>query len=384
MSRSLKLVLRRFFVVPGILLCSLAMTGCYYSHLASGQIKLLWLRQPMAEAVEDPAHPERVRNLLRLVDSVRDFAVGLGLRVDGQYTSYVEWPGDRIVTTLVRTRPGSLEVVPHWFPIIGELPYKGYFDQKRAEVEADRLRTEEGFDVCVSAVTAYSTLGWLDDPVTSPMLDRGAASLVETLFHEWVHATAFISNEADFNESVAQFIGQQASLRFFEAVGPDPSQSLPEVSQIRDLIEDRRAIGEVTEFFRDQLLESETVPGGRENRSIAESRVRERLAALPLRALDREWVASSARLSDACLALRGTYVRDGPRHAEVLRALDGDLVAMIARLSLWADEDRPIEAFFEFDLEGRENLGDASRQARPSHPADAVEGWREGSAFSGR
>jgi predicted aminopeptidase len=332
-----------------LILLGLCNSGCYYSHLASGQLKLLWLRQPLEEATEDPVHSEQTRELLRLVDSVRQYAVELGLRVDGQYTSYVDWPGDRIVTTLVRTRPGSLEAVPHWFPIVGELPYKGYFDQDRAEAEAERLRTKEGYDVCVSAITAYSTLGWLDDPVTSPMLDRGPASLVETLFHEWVHTTAFFPSEADFNESVAQFIGQQASIRFFEDISPNTTLRLPDASRVRDAIHDRQEIAAVTQDFRDRLIEIEEADDRILLRTLAEERVREELAALPLRVLDPEAVAEGARLSNACLALRGTYVQDLPRHAQVLAALDGNLEAMIARLAEWADTNRPTEDFFRFD-----------------------------------
>jgi len=324
-------------------------SGCYYGHLASGQIKLLWQRQPIEEATEDPAHDEPTRELLRLVDSIRSYAVELGLRVDGQYTSYVDWPGDRIVTTLVRTRPGSLEAVPHWFPIVGELPYKGYFDQDRAEAEAERLRVEDGFDVCVSAITAYSTLGWFDDPVTSPMLARGAASLAETLFHEWVHSTAFFPDKIDFNESVAQFIGQHAAIRFFEDVSGDSAQRLPDASRVRDAIDDRRAIDDVIQTFHDLLLEIQDADDRVALRAVAEAGARGELAALPLRVLDADRVASGARLSDACLALRGTYVQDLPRHAQLLRELDGDLEAMIARLTEWSDSDRPTEDFFRID-----------------------------------
>ena len=249
----------------------------------------------------------------------------------------------------MRTRPGSLEAVPHWFPIVGELPYKGYFDQDRAETEAERLRRKEGYDVCVSAITAYSTLGWLDDPVTSPMLARGPASLVETLFHEWVHTTAFFPNEADFNESVAQFIGQQASIRFFEDTSPNTTLRLPEASRVRDAIQDRQEIAAVTQDFRDRLIEIEEADDRILLRTLAEERVREELAALPLRVLDPKAVAEGARLSNACLALRGTYVQDLPRHAQVLAALDGNLEAMIARLAEWADANRPTEDFFRFD-----------------------------------
>jgi len=332
--------------LAGLVLC---LNGCYYSHLASGQLKLLWGRQPIDEAVVDEALAEETRELLRLVPSVRAFAIGLGLRVDGQYTSYVDWPSDRVVTTLVRTRPGSLEAVPYWFPLIGELPYKGYFDRDRAHVEAERLRDEEGFDVCVSPITAYSTLGWLDDPVTTPMLGRGAASLVETLLHEFVHSTAFLPESADFNESVAQFIGQQASILYFEHLAEDARGTLPDAERVRAVIEDRWAIDAAVSAFRDRLLAIQTEDDRLQLRAQAERDTREALASLPLQVLSPEQIAEMVRLSDACLALSGTYVIDLPRHAHVLAALDGDLEAMIRRLVLWADEGRPSEDFYLVD-----------------------------------
>ncbi len=335
---------------------SLGLTGCYYGHLASGQIKILWRRQPSAEARIDPSHPEDVRELLTLVDSVRHFAIELGLNVGEQYTSYVDWPGDRIVTTIVRTRAGSLESVPWWFPMVGHLPYKGYFDRVWAEAEAERLRMTGGYDVCVSGVTAYSTLGWLDDPVTQPMLRRGAASLVETLLHELVHATAFLKGEADFNEGVAQFIGQQAAIQFFEererAADGMSESPLPTSARVRESIADRLLISEFTIEFKGRLAELDGRPDRATLRAEAESRARAELAKIPLGVLDAERIAEFARLSDACLALRGTYIRDLPRHARVLASLDGDLVGMIERLRLWANESRPSELFFATPVTG--------------------------------
>ncbi len=363
-----------------MLLSSLCLSGCYYGHLASGQIKILWQRQPLSKARIDPAHPADVRALLGLVESVRRFAIELGLRVDQQYTSYVDWPGDRIVTTIVRTRAGSLETVPWWFPMVGHLPYKGYFDRARAEAEAERLTRSGEFEVCVSGVTAYSTLGWLDDPVTQPMLRRGAASLAETLFHELVHTTAFLADEADFNESVAQFIGQQAAILFFEEAertstrsgaetGTETDESelpLPSAARVRDSIADRLLISEYTIAFKDLVVTLDGHADRTRLRAEAELAARAALARLPLRVLDAERVASAARLSDACLALRGTYVRDLPRHARVLASLDGDLTAMIERLRLWAKESRPGADFFvDPSVETTARAADSSNRTQP-------------------
>lgn len=282
------------------------------------------------------------------MESVRAFASERGLRVGGQYTSFVDWPGDRIVTTLVRTRPGSLDAVGWWYPFLGQLPYRGYFDQARAEREAGRLREEQGYDVCVSPVTAYSTLGWLDDPVTSPMLGRGAANLVETLLHELVHATVFIDGDADFNEGVALFIGQEAAVRYFAQApqGADPATALPSGERVRAWVEDRRWVEAAVLEFRDRLARLSERPDAALQRDAAERVVRGELASLPLAVLDAQAVAEEARLSDACLALRGTYSRDLPRHAALLESLDGDLDAMVDHLVEWAARDEPPERFF--------------------------------------
>jgi predicted aminopeptidase len=252
------------------------------------------------------------------------------------------------VTTLVRTRPGSLDAVGWWYPFLGRLPYRGYFDVERAEREARRLREESGYDVCVSPVTAYSTLGWLDDPVTSPMLGRGAANLVETLLHELVHATVFIDGDADFNEGVALFIGPEAAIRYFarQTPGDEPATALPSGERVRAWVRDRRQVESVVLAFRDRLPGLAERADAGIQRDAAERVVRGELASLPLTILDPAAVAAEARLGDACLALRGTYSRDLPRHAALLDALDGDLDAMIRHLVDWSKRDEPTERFF--------------------------------------
>ncbi len=362
------------------MITTLGCSGCYYSQLARGQLALLWAREPIEEVLADPTRPPQTRHLLALVGSVRDFARELGLRVGDQYTSYVDWPEeDRLITTLVRTRAGSLDPVPFWFPVLGRLPYKGYFDRERAAHEAERLRARS-FDVCESGVAAYSTLGWLDDPVTSPMLRQGPVSLVETILHELVHATAFLPEEAGFNESVAQFIGQEAAVRFFQtrtqarAEGVDGSEPWPDPDRVRDLVEDRRAIAREILAFRARLLRLHETGAGDDPltwRAREEQAARDRLARLPLRVLATDEVAAGTRLTDACLALRGTYVDDLPRHARVLEALGGDLGAMIRRLRRWADEGRSVDAFYRIVPAGADTLtAGARRRSAPDELHD--------------
>jgi len=172
-------------------------------------------RRPIEAILADPDTRDELRHRLETVQQVRRYANTLGLEIDEQYTTYVDWPGDRVITTVIATRPGEVVPAGFWFPFLGRLPYKGFFDPSRAEAEAASLR-EEGLDVCVVAVPAYSTLGWLKDPVTAPMLLRGEGPAVETILHELVHATVYVKDHIDFDETAASFVGQEASVEFYE------------------------------------------------------------------------------------------------------------------------------------------------------------------------
>jgi predicted aminopeptidase len=317
-----------------LLLCSgLGISGCYLTHVAGGQLRLLRARQPIEAVLVDPATPPELRHQLELVQRAREFAVNLGLEVDRQYTSYVPWPGDRIVTTLVATRPGEIEPAGFWFPILGRLPYKGYFDPEKAAAEAARLRAQE-LDVCEVPVRAYSTLGWFDDPVTGPMLRSGDGELVETILHELVHATVYLRGHVDFDEGVASFVGEEASVRFYSRAG-EPEQAV----RRRARVEERHRLDAQILALRQRVQELyESAPPGAE-RDAARRRYEEEA-----RAEIAAPHAERLRLNDACLALAATYASDIPRYAEKLEALDGDLAAFVGRLREVADADDPREA----------------------------------------
>ncbi len=317
--------------------------GCYYTHLASGQLRVMMARQPIEDVRTDPDTPDRLREQLALVERTRSFATELGLEVGGRYTSYVDWPGDRIVTTIVAAKPGEVEAAGFHFPLVGDVPYKGFFNIEAAEDEAQALR-EEGLDVCVVPVTAYSTLGWMDDPVTAPMLRRGDARLVETLLHELVHTTVFVRSQPEFNEGVARFIGQEAAVRFHAVVGlDDGAASRTRVSEDRQIAAEILAFRERVAALYDRTDE----PGeARPERDAMERTFRQRLAALPLTSREPATLAAHARLNDACLALSGTYSADDTRHERLLGELDGDLARFIERLRKAAEAEDPRADFF--------------------------------------
>lgn len=314
----------------------LANTGCYYGHLAVGQTRILLARQPIEALLVDPETPEELSRRLRGVEKVRAYARELGLDVGRQYTSYVPWPGDRVITTVVATRPGEVEAAGFRFPWVGRLPYKGYFDRAAAEAEAASLRAE-GLDVCLVPVRAYSTLGWIDDPLTEPMLVGDDLDLSETIFHELVHATAHAPSAADFNEGIATFLGQELTHAFVAEHGLHHSPQSPAAlaSLQRSRIVEARALaremlrfqGEVGDLYaRGDINEPERAV----RRADLETAARERVASLPLTRRDAPELAAALRLGDACVALRGTYAADLARHEELLTALGGDLSVFIA------------------------------------------------------
>ncbi len=282
-----------------------------------------------------------LRARLELVGEVLDFARELGLEVGERYRSYAEWPGDRIVTAVVATRPGEVEPAGYSYPLLGRLPYRGYFDPELARAEAERLRSR-GFDVCVSAVPAYSTLGWFDDPLTGPMLRRPPAELVETVLHELVHATVFVAGDARLSEGFATFVGQEGARRFARARGDARLLAAIEARIARS-----RALAGLRSRLREAVAELyRSLPPGPDRaarRRALEQAAREELAGRMLPDADPAELARRVPLNDACLALAGTYAGDLPRWQERLDSLGGDLRELLTSFRRAAEEDRARE-----------------------------------------
>ena len=303
---------------------------------------MLWGRLSIDDVLADTETSPPLAQHLRLVVEVRDFARVIGLDVDQQYTSYLPWPGDRIITNLVITEPGSIEARSFEFPLIGAMPYKGFFDQDMAEAEAAEFR-DAGMDVCLVPVRAYSTLGFFADPVSDPMLASGEGRLTETLLHELVHSTFFLESRPDFNEGAANFVGQEASVLYFRN---DPEKAI----RRRQEVADARALALFLLEFRAMVgglyADSDSPDVVKSRRADAESEARERLKSLPLATYDQERLADEIALNDACLALRGTYSGDLPKFERALARFDGDLPALIDGLKAAANTPDPETEFF--------------------------------------
>jgi predicted aminopeptidase len=191
----------------GVILVSVLVSGCstveFYSQAVLGQMSILANRKSVEKVVADPKTAPDTRQKLELAMDVTIFASeSLGLPVEDSYDSYVD-TGRRYVVWNVFAAPElSLAMKSFCYPIAGCVTYRGFFDEADARSFAGSLR-DEGYDVFVGGVAAYSTLGWFDDPILNTFLTRSDVSLAALLFHELAHKVVYVPDDTSFNESFA-------------------------------------------------------------------------------------------------------------------------------------------------------------------------------------
>ncbi len=199
---------------------ALATAGCfeagYVLQAGEGQLDLVCNARPLEHVIDDPETPDGVRRELVEVPKIKAFGKRFGLVPTSSYEAYVEL--DRPVAVWVVSAAPKLSFEPlTWsFPIVGSVPYLGWFDHYRAVEHADSLRAD-GWDVDLRGASAYSTLGFFQDPVLSSMLgdaSDGYGDLADTILHESLHATVYVKGQTSFNEGLATFVGEHLADKF--------------------------------------------------------------------------------------------------------------------------------------------------------------------------
>ncbi|HZS59007.1 MAG TPA: aminopeptidase [Gemmatimonadaceae bacterium] len=212
----------RVLVVLLTLMVALAVgtpTGRYLVRAAWEEGKILAHRRPIPEVIADSSTPPEARDKLRLVLAARDFAQDtIGLKAKRSFTTYTRVDHDTLVMVLGAAYRDQLRAYTWWFPIVGSVPYKGYFDFAAAERAAASLR-DKGFDAYVRPTSAFSTLGFFNDPLLSSSLHADTIDLANTVIHELTHNTYYAAGRATFNESFANFVGSRGSEEFFRSRG---------------------------------------------------------------------------------------------------------------------------------------------------------------------
>lgn len=203
------------FVAGAALSLGTACSPVYVLRAGWAEAKILRARQPIADVILAPGTDERVRGKLTLAREAREFAANaLGLDVGDSYTTYTELDRDTLAMVLSAAHRDRLAPVTWWFPVVGRLPYRGFFDPDDAVAEQRRLEAE-GYDTYLRPTAAFSTLGWFSDPLLSTIVRYDEVDLVATILHELSHNHLFVPGHVRFNESFATWVGRSGAIEFF-------------------------------------------------------------------------------------------------------------------------------------------------------------------------
>lgn len=331
---------------------ALTPTGCYISRAAYEEARILSRRQPIEKLLRDSgmvrakavtamdSHIMDAATLdkLRLVSEARQFAVSaLGLKAGESFTQYSRLDRDTLVLVLSAAYRDRLERKTWWFPVVGTFPYKGFFDFDEAKRTRDEMM-RDGFDVTLGPSSAFSTLGWFNDPLVSTTIKADSVTLVNTVIHELLHNTFFAKGRVSFNESFASFVGGRGAEAFFRARGDSVLLKRAEDDWQDDLVLGRfwaRVAHEIDSVFaalpdsaRDARLAARTAVYDAARRRLIDS------VGPALRGYPAGW-AEKVQLNNAVLLSRRVYAEGLDGFDSVYVAEKGDvrkaMEAVIAR-----------------------------------------------------
>jgi predicted aminopeptidase len=323
---------------------ALGLTSCsagYVLRSAWYQAEMLGARVPIEKVRRQGSLSPKQLAALDVVEDVKAFGRELGLRATKNYDS-VALGFNRRIYNVSACAPLAFASKTWWFPIVGRVPYLGYFTDKDARASADKL-TGEGYDVYVGQTGAYSTLGWFRDPILPSMLEWSEYDLAETILHELTHATVWIPGGVPFNESLASFVGEEGAFRYLEARhGKDSAQ----YRQARERFEDderwhallRGVYVDLEAVYADPATDAAT-KAARKAAVIAS--MPERVAAAPFHTPAPYARAATGVWNNARLAMFRTYHSNRPAFATLLARENGDLLRFVERVRQVAGRGEP-------------------------------------------
>jgi len=198
----------------------------FFYQAGKGQLRLLNRGRAISEVIADPKVEPDLAKLLSTIPEIKRFGEEAGLKSTSNYREYVDLGGEAVVYVVTVSDALALKPKIFSFPIVGSFNYLGWFSKNDALEFAEQYE-REGYDTDVRGASAYSTLGWFPDPLLSSMISRESGKvlaaaypdLVNVFLHESVHATIYIKNQSYFNESLASFLADVLTERYFKSRG---------------------------------------------------------------------------------------------------------------------------------------------------------------------
>jgi len=325
-------------LIPALALCT---DLGYYAQAVQGHVSILLARRSIDELLADETTLPALKERLKVVKEMRDFASReLLLPDNGSYRSYADIKRSDVVYNVVAAPEFSLKPLTWCFPFAGCVNYRGYYDPRDAERFAVTLQ-KQGYEIDRYGVSAYSTLGWFDDPVLNTFIDRPETGLAGLIFHELAHQQLYVKDDSSFSEAFAEVVEGEGVKRWLARQGKTPTVAAAE-AQGRQ------------QAFLDLLLQSrrelETLYAS--GKSVVVMRVEKEAIFSALRQRyqlrrDGEWYGYSAfdrwfdrPLNNARLASMATYQDHKPSFLALLRQVDGDLSRFYQEVATLAQRPR--------------------------------------------
>lgn len=310
--------------------------GCRVGYLVrSGyyQAELLWSREPVDEVrASGKLTPQQLARL-DLIRDAKTWGRDIGLSATDNYET-IAWEWQRQIWNISACQPLAFEPKTWWFPIVGTVPYLGYFREEDAREQEAKL-SAEGWEVYVRTAGAYSTLGWFRDPILPKMLTWDDHALADTVIHELAHATLWVPGSVKFNESFANFVGEVGALRYLaERRGHHDPELVRAANRLADL-EVYRALMhqlymDLDAVYTDPTLDEAARLAGKARLFASfPARVQAAGFAEPERYLA---AAQKGPWNNARLIQFKTYNTSQALFARLLEQEDGDLLAFIQRV----------------------------------------------------
>ena len=307
-------------------------------------------RMPIAEIIADPKVEEETKRKLKLAVHARQFAeTELKLKSTSNYTSYVKLE-QKYISYIVSISPKTELKHKLWsFPFVGDVPYKGFFSEQEAQDEAKTFDPNK-FDSYVRGASAYSTLGWFDDPILSSMMRYSDHSLVNLIIHETTHATLYIPDNADFNERLATFIGNLGTELYFKKLEGENSKTLKTVA---DISHDEKIFSEFISKEVDSLKQWYKNYKGKLPEEVRQSRLNEinsrfQKKIIPKTKTKRYHYFAKEKINNALLLSYRTYVYDLSDFRKAFEKNNKNFEKFIAFSKSLEDADDPEKALKKY------------------------------------
>jgi predicted aminopeptidase len=331
----------RPFRLGCLLLLVVLAGGCrsvgYYAQAVKGHCQVVSRQDSCRKLIADTNTPPELRAQLELATELCHFAGHeLDLPAGKAYRRYADLERPYVVWNVYAAPRLSLEPRTWWYPFVGSLDYRGYFNEDAARRYAATL-AGNGADVYVEGVEAYSTLGWFNDPLLNTFLHHPEPILAEVLFHELAHRKVFAPGDTDFNEAFATVTARAGVRRWLQATGDAEALARYDAALDRNdafvvLVQDARQRLQQLYERNPEVLAPDAAEKGK-TRILEELRSRFNSLRLQSEGYDGYELWFAEDLNNAKLNSVATYYDLVPAFDRLLRRHNGDLEAFYDAVS---------------------------------------------------